>query len=71
MMVDPGPWALARPASEEKPDLLVDFSTLTATGLGPALAGFFTEDDNVAQTLSRAAAEIRDPVWRHREPLRA
>jgi leucyl aminopeptidase len=51
-------------ASEEEPDLLVDFATLTDTGLGPALAGFFTEDDNLAATLSRAAAEIRDPVWR-------
>jgi leucyl aminopeptidase len=51
-------------ASEEKPDLLVDFATLTDTGLGPALAGFFTEDDNLAETLVRSAAEIRDPVWR-------
>ena len=51
-------------ASEDEPDLLVDFATLTDTGLGPALAGFFTEDDNLAQTLSRVAAEIRDPVWR-------
>ncbi len=50
--------------SEEEPDLLVDFSTLTDTGLGPALAGFFTADDNLALTLSSAAAEIRDPVWR-------
>ncbi|HEX5458513.1 MAG TPA: M17 family metallopeptidase [Steroidobacteraceae bacterium] len=51
-------------ASEDEPDLLVDFATLTDTGLGPALAGFFTEDDNLAQTLSRVAAEIHDPVWR-------
>jgi leucyl aminopeptidase len=51
-------------ASEEEPDLLVDFSTLTDTGLGPALAGFFTEDDSLAEMLSRAATEIRDPVWR-------
>jgi leucyl aminopeptidase len=51
-------------SSEEEPDLLVDFATLTDTGLGPALAGFFTEDDHLAQELSRAAAEIRDPVWR-------
>jgi leucyl aminopeptidase len=50
--------------SEDEPDLMVDFATLTDTGLGPALAGFFTEDDNLAETLSRAAAEIRDPVWR-------
>lgn len=49
---------------EEQPDLLIDFSTLTDTGLGPAIAGFFTADDNLAETLSRAAAETRDPVWR-------
>jgi leucyl aminopeptidase len=51
-------------ASEQKPDLLVDFATLTDTGLGPALAGFFTADDDLAATLLRAAAEIHDPVWR-------
>jgi leucyl aminopeptidase len=50
--------------SEEEPDLLIDFATLTDTGLGPAIAGFFTEDDNLAATLSRVAAESRDPVWR-------
>lgn len=69
------PWLAAQPRERRRwlracrfeaaaGELSPEGLALTDTGLGPALAGFFTEDDNLAQTLSRVAAEIRDPVWR-------
>ncbi|MFD1914043.1 leucyl aminopeptidase family protein [Halodurantibacterium flavum] len=54
-------------ADEEDPDLLVSMATLTGAArvaLGPDLAPFYTDDDDVAQALGTAAARVRDPVWR-------
>lgn len=51
-------------ADAEAPDLLIDFSTLTDTGLGPDIAGVFTQDDALAEELAAHAARLRDPVWR-------
>ena len=54
-------------AAEEKPDLLIDFATLTGAArvaLGPDLPPFYTDDDALAADLLRAAAETADPVWR-------
>jgi leucyl aminopeptidase len=58
--------ALAR-ACEDKPDLLLDFATLTGaarTALGPDLPPFFTDDEALAAELTEAAAETADPIWR-------
>ncbi len=54
-------------ADEEKPDLLIDFGTLTGAArvaLGPELVPFYTGDDALAASLSRYAASERDPLWR-------
>jgi leucyl aminopeptidase len=54
-------------AAEDPPDLLISMATLTGAArvaLGPDLAPFFTDDEGLAAALQRAAAEVRDPVWR-------
>lgn len=58
--------ALAR-ASEEDPDLLLDFATLTGAArvaLGPDLAPLYTDDEALAADMLAAAARTGDPVWR-------
>lgn len=58
--------ALTR-ASEEDPELLIDFATLTGAArvaLGPELAPFYTDDDKLAADISNGAAESGDPAWR-------
>ena len=54
-------------ADEEAPDLIVDFATLTGAArvaLGPEIVPFYTSDDALAARLGKAAAQVRDPVWR-------
>ncbi|WP_306117479.1 MULTISPECIES: leucyl aminopeptidase family protein [unclassified Roseitalea] len=54
-------------ADEEKPELIVDMATLTGAArvaLGPELPPFFTDDDDIADRLARAALKTRDPLWR-------
>lgn len=54
-------------ASSGKPDLLVDFATLTGaarTALGTDLPGFFCNDDRLAEELSRIGSAVSDPLWR-------
>lgn len=54
-------------ASEEKPDLLIDFATLTGAArvaLGPDLPATYTNDDTVWQHLEVAAKDASDPLWR-------
>jgi leucyl aminopeptidase len=54
-------------ATEEECDLLVSMATLTGAArvaVGPDLAPFYTDDDAAAEALGRAAAAVRDPVWR-------
>lgn len=51
-------------AAEDSPALLIDIATLTDTGLGPEIAGFFTADDALAAELVQAAGATHDPVWR-------
>jgi len=54
-------------ASEDGADLLVSMATLTGAArvaVGPDLAPFFTDNDNVASALSAGATRVRDPVWR-------
>jgi leucyl aminopeptidase len=54
-------------ADEEKPQLLVDFATLTGAArvaLGPDVPPFFTDDDSLAADLMRAGLAEQDPLWR-------
>ncbi len=53
-------------ADAEKPDLLIDFATLTGAArvaLGPDLPAFFTEDDSLAEAVTAAGRAAVDPVW--------
>jgi leucyl aminopeptidase len=54
-------------AAEQKPDLLLDFATLTGAAriaLGPDLPALYSNDDGIAQQWLDAAATQRDPMWR-------
>ncbi|MEO0393612.1 MAG: leucyl aminopeptidase family protein, partial [Pseudomonadota bacterium] len=54
-------------AAGEEPDLLVDFATLTGAArvaLGPDLPAMMTDDDELAEGISRAGMTVSDPVWR-------
>lgn len=58
--------ALSR-ASEFKPDLLIDFATLTGAArvaLGPDLPALMTRRDETAQALIEGGLANDDPVWR-------
>jgi leucyl aminopeptidase len=54
-------------ASEEKPDLLIDYATLTGAArvaLGPDLPPFYTDDEALAGEIAAAGTAAADPVWR-------
>ena len=54
-------------ADDEKPELIVDFATLTGAArvaLGPELPPFFTDDEKFARDLLAAAETENDPLWR-------
>jgi len=54
-------------AVESKPELIVDFATLTGAarvGLGPDLPALFTNRDELAAQASSAALREQDPLWR-------
>ncbi len=54
-------------ASEEKPDLIIDFATLTGSAraaLGPDVPPFFTNDDKTAKQIEKASKKAQEPVWR-------
>lgn len=58
--------ALAK-AAEEKPQLIVDFATLTGAArvaLGPDLPATFVNNDELAAELEAAARKVDDPLWR-------
>ena len=58
--------ALAK-AAEGKPELIVDFATLTGaarTALGPDLPATFVNRDDLARELESAARGVDDPIWR-------
>ena len=58
--------AFAR-AAEDKPELMVDFATLTGAAriaLGPELPALFANDDTLAAEILAAATAVRDPLWR-------
>ncbi len=58
--------ALAR-AVEDKPELILDFATLTGAAriaLGPELPALFANRDDLLEELEAAAKEVEDPLWR-------
>lgn len=54
-------------AAESKPELMVDFSTLTGaarTAVGSEISAMFSNDDDVANALLEAGDLTQDPIWR-------
>lgn len=54
-------------AMADKPDLLLDFATLTGAArgaVGTGIAAMFTPDDSLAEDLYRQGVAEDDPVWR-------
>ncbi len=54
-------------AGEDKPDLIIDFATLTGAArvaLGPQLPAFFANDDGLASEFITGATQTGDPLWR-------
>jgi leucyl aminopeptidase len=54
-------------ADEEMPELIADFATLTGAArvaLGPDVPPFFTDDDVLADELTKCAMAEHDPLWR-------
>jgi leucyl aminopeptidase len=54
-------------ACSEKPDVIVDFATLTGAArvaLGTDLPALFANDDTLADDILAAGKRVRDPLWR-------
>ena len=54
-------------AGEEKPELMIDFATLTGAAriaLGPDLPAMFANDEGLAADLAASAVTAHDPLWR-------
>jgi len=54
-------------ADEEVAAAIVSMATLTGAArvaVGPELAPYFTDDDDIAAALETGARKVRDPVWR-------
>lgn len=54
-------------ASEDEPELLIDFATLTGAArvaLGPELPPLYCDDDTLAADIAAASRRARDPLWR-------
>ncbi|WP_076408331.1 M17 family metallopeptidase [Shewanella sp. UCD-KL12] len=54
-------------ASNDKPELMIDFATLTGAmriALGTELPGFFSNDDQVALDMTQSGLNVQDPIWR-------
>lgn len=54
-------------ADSEKPELLIDFATLTGAArvaLGPDLPALMCNDDALANDLTEAGTTVDDPMWR-------
>jgi len=53
-------------ASEEKPDLIVDFATLTGSAraaLGPDIPACFARDEKMHKDLRELSLKAQDPLW--------
>jgi leucyl aminopeptidase len=58
--------ALAK-AVEDKPELIIDFATLTGAAriaLGPELPALFANRADLLEEIEAAAKEVEDPLWR-------
>lgn len=54
-------------ASSEKPEIIVDFATLTGAArvaLGTDVPAMFSNDDATADALAAASRRVEDPLWR-------
>lgn len=54
-------------AANEKPQLLLDFATLTGAArvaLGTDIGALFTTNDDFAQKICKAGEQEKDPIWR-------
>lgn len=54
-------------ACEEQPELLIDFATLTGAArvsVGTEIAALFTNQDHLADDMTKVSAQVTDPVWR-------
>jgi leucyl aminopeptidase len=54
-------------ASEQKPELIIDFATLTGAAriaLGPDLPALFANNDDAAERVLAAGRAVNDPLWR-------
>jgi leucyl aminopeptidase len=54
-------------AGEGKPELIIDFATLTGAArvaLGPDLPALFANDHGLASEINQASVSVDDPVWR-------
>ncbi|HEY8585095.1 MAG TPA: leucyl aminopeptidase family protein [Rhodanobacter sp.] len=52
--------------AEQKPDLMIDFATLTGAArvaLGPDLPGLFANDDALATAVLASGRAVDDPLW--------
>ncbi len=53
-------------AAEERPQLLIDFATLTGAArvaVGPEISAMFCNDDSLATGIAQAGKAVDDPVW--------
>ncbi|MBX2833667.1 MAG: leucyl aminopeptidase family protein [Micavibrio sp.] len=53
-------------ACEDKPDLVIDYATLTGSaraGLGPDIPAFFCNNEDVHEPIRKAAKSAEDPIW--------
>ncbi|MEW6298674.1 MAG: aminopeptidase, partial [Thermodesulfobacteriota bacterium] len=53
-------------AVEDKPDVIIDLATLTGAcvvALGPQIAGLFSNNQELADTLLRCGKESGEPLW--------
>lgn len=54
-------------ACEDKPELIIDFATLTGAArvaVGPEIAAMFVNNDELADALATSAKIVGDPLWR-------
>lgn len=54
-------------ACEEKPELIIDFATLTGAArvaVGTEIAAMFVNNDQLAHALAESSREVNDPIWR-------
>ncbi len=54
-------------AVSEKPELLIDFATLTGAArvaVGTEIAAYFTDDEALSKDIEKASSATQDPCWR-------